>query len=110
VNVDQQIITNSMVSHDENYPLEKPQGTYRILIIGDSLRKPYKFRFEETFSKLLQKHLNRTGSGLCDTNHQYGKIGTRFFGRIIWFFACLDGSSNPKWLLWRLFMNECPRR
>lgn len=56
--VNQQIITNQFGFHDENYTLEKPPGTYRILVIGDSYMEALQVSIEETFSKQLQQYLN----------------------------------------------------
>jgi hypothetical protein len=57
--VDQEILTNAHGLHDEEYPLEKPAGTKRVLVIGDSYVEALQVGIPDTFSKQLQQRLTR---------------------------------------------------
>jgi lysophospholipase L1-like esterase len=50
--------TNSHGLRDQEIPLTKPGGTYRILVLGDSTVLGFAIPFEKTFSELLEKMLN----------------------------------------------------
>jgi len=54
--------TNSMGLGDYEFNIEKPEGTYRILALGDSyLWGQYGVESYDTFSKLLERRLNEYG-------------------------------------------------
>lgn len=42
------------------YAIEKPQGTYRVAVLGDSVTLGHGVEDEETFSAVLEKNLSRT--------------------------------------------------
>lgn len=50
--------TNSHGLRDQEIPLDKPAGTYRILVIGDSTVLGFSVSFEKTFPELLEAMLN----------------------------------------------------
>lgn len=50
--------TNSYGLRDQEIPLEKPAGTYRILVIGDSTVLGFAVPFEKTFTELLETMLD----------------------------------------------------
>ncbi len=50
---------NSLGLRDREYPLEKPNNTIRILILGDSFTEGFGVQSEETFTKQLEKKLNK---------------------------------------------------
>ena len=52
---------NSMGLRDQEYPLEKPPGHVRVLMLGNSLTFGWGVKIEDTPSKLLETMLNRNG-------------------------------------------------
>jgi lysophospholipase L1-like esterase len=59
--VDVQI--NSQGLRDYEYPLTKPPGTYRIMILGDSTTLGWGVRLEDTAAKILERQLNEDDAG-----------------------------------------------
>jgi lysophospholipase L1-like esterase len=54
--------SNSLGYRDREHPVEKPPGTYRIVVLGDSIAAGYRIaRGEETFPVLLEERLRRAG-------------------------------------------------
>lgn len=57
-----QVRTNSRgIRADREYPYEKPPGTCRIVIFGDSFFVGYEVNVEDSFASLLEKRLNESG-------------------------------------------------
>jgi hypothetical protein len=54
---------NSLGLRDYEYQENKPDGSYRILMLGDSFTEGYGVELDETFSKLLEKKLNTALDG-----------------------------------------------
>lgn len=73
--VDQIVITNRFGFHDKDYLLEKPAGTRRILVLGDSYMEALQVSIEETFSQLLQNALNKEVHGFSIQTINAGKSG-----------------------------------
>jgi hypothetical protein len=48
---------NSLGLRDYEFPAEKPAGTFRILMVGDSFTEGDGVEANETFSKVLERHL-----------------------------------------------------
>lgn len=61
---------NSNGLRDEEYQHEKPEGVYRILVIGDSLTFGWGVNAEDIFSEILEKKLNERN----DIHRKYKKI------------------------------------
>lgn len=53
----QEITINSAGMRDREHALAKPDGSFRILVLGDSFMEAYQVAFEETFSSLLEGSL-----------------------------------------------------
>lgn len=53
-----QVTTNSHGFRDTEYPIEKPAGTYRIMLLGDSLTFGWGVEAEARFGNLLEKKIN----------------------------------------------------
>lgn len=51
---------NSLGLRDYEYSFEKREGTYRILMLGDSFTEGYGVKLEKTFSKIFEKKLNNS--------------------------------------------------
>ncbi|MCX6998880.1 MAG: SGNH/GDSL hydrolase family protein [Candidatus Sumerlaeota bacterium] len=55
--VKQEVQINSQGLHDREIPYEKPENTFRILCIGDSIVEAFQVPFEAMFTKRLEKYL-----------------------------------------------------
>lgn len=54
---DQKVRFNSFGMRDREHPIEKPDGTFRVLLLGDSFMEALQVSFEESFPYLLEKRL-----------------------------------------------------
>lgn len=54
-----QIETNSQGWHDTEHSFDKPNGTYRILILGDSFVENFQVPLDKTFFKQLEKNTSK---------------------------------------------------
>jgi len=52
---------NSAGFRDDEYSLDKPEGTYRIVALGDSITFGMKFPIEDRFTERLEEHLRADG-------------------------------------------------
>ncbi len=52
---------NSKGLRDREYSYEKSEGTFRILVLGDSVTFGFGVEMERTYPKLLEKWLNESG-------------------------------------------------
>ncbi len=52
---------NSLGLRDREYPHAKPEGVFRILVLGDSFTWGYGISDDEIFTELLESDLNRAG-------------------------------------------------
>jgi lysophospholipase L1-like esterase len=52
-----EVETNSAGFRDREYPLEKPPGAYRILVLGDSLTLGWGVEAESRYSEILERRL-----------------------------------------------------
>ena len=50
---------NSLGYHDIEHTLQKPEDTFRVLILGDSFVEAIQVPLENTFHKIMEKELNR---------------------------------------------------
>lgn len=48
---------------DRDYPYEKPKDVTRILMVGDSLTFGFGVKAEDTFTKIIERELNKKGTG-----------------------------------------------
>ena len=55
--------TNSRGLRDREYELEKPAGTYRIAVVGDSFTMPSGVAVEDAYHSLLENRLNQREDG-----------------------------------------------
>ncbi len=53
---------NAMGYYDHDYPMAKPPGAFRIVVIGDSYVESIQVPLAKTFHKLLEAHLNSSSS------------------------------------------------
>ncbi len=71
------IAFNSMGFRDREHVLEKPSGTVRILLLGDSMLEAVQVPFEETFYYRLEQQLNALGD---DRRYELINLGVGDFG------------------------------
>jgi hypothetical protein len=58
---DGQVLINSQGLRDEERSVQKPGGTYRIAVFGDSMTEAVQVNLDQTFAQLLQKRLRDRG-------------------------------------------------
>jgi lysophospholipase L1-like esterase len=68
---------NSKGMRDFEYAYEKPPGTFRILVLGDSVTFGWGVPMEDTYPKMLEKELNARGGGV---HYQVLNAGTGNYG------------------------------
>jgi lysophospholipase L1-like esterase len=59
----QKIHINSLGMRDEEFPQQKPEGEFRVLLLGDSLTFGIDVEQNETFASLLRDSLKNRGAG-----------------------------------------------
>lgn len=69
------IKTNSRGLRDKEYPLEKPPGTYRVAVIGDSFTFGDGVNAEEVYHSILEERLNRLSDSLRFEFINFGLAG-----------------------------------
>ena len=52
-------LRNSLGFHDVEHTLQKPEGTFRIIFLGDSFTEAIQVPLEKTFHKIIEKELRR---------------------------------------------------
>ena len=67
---------NSHGFNDREYPYEKPDGTFRIIVLGDSFTEGFQVPLEDTFQEVLEGKLNQRG----DQNYEVISLGVSAFG------------------------------
>ena len=68
---------NSRGFRDTDHSLQKPLGTKRIVVVGDSFCEALQVNLEETFFRLLESKLNQAGKGEWESiNLGVGDFGT----------------------------------
>lgn len=50
--------TNSCGMRDREHALEKPAGSFRVLVLGDSFMEALQVRYEQSFPRILESNLN----------------------------------------------------
>lgn len=73
------IAINSLGFRNDEYPVEKPPGHTRIVLLGDSFVYGHGVRHHETFYKRLERKLNADG----DDRHEVWNIAAPSWGTLI---------------------------
>lgn len=99
-----EVKTNSYGERDLEYSPRKPEGVYRIAVIGDSVAFGYGIPQEKTFAKVLERELNQNNKG---------KYEVLLFGRPGYsisnvYFAYMDKvkSFNPDIIIYAMVLND----
>jgi lysophospholipase L1-like esterase len=71
-----EIRTNSFGLRDREYTIDKPQGTERIVVLGDSFTLGWGVPLEDVFSKRLERLLNQDGARYQVINMGIGNYNT----------------------------------
>jgi lysophospholipase L1-like esterase len=93
--------TNAQGLRHRDIPLEKPPGTYRILVVGDSMTEGVGVEGDETFSAVLERRFAR--AGLEFINGGLGGTGVFEYGRL---FLSLGLDYQIDALLVAVFSND----
>jgi hypothetical protein len=76
-----ELATNDQGLRYRNIPLEKPKGTYRVLVVGDSMTEGLGVAQDETFSAHLERRFSRA-EPVEFINGGLGGTGVFEFGRL----------------------------
>lgn len=79
--------TNSQGLRDEEYSLEKPEGTFRIAFVGDSYTMRSGVEIEDVYHSVLETSLNRDASGV---RYECINFGVGSFGLLDYFGTIKD--------------------
>jgi hypothetical protein len=69
---------NSRGLRDKEYPYRKKEGTFRILVLGDSFTEGFQVPLEDTFCKILEYRLNETRMQFEVINAGFAGVGTDY--------------------------------
>jgi hypothetical protein len=102
-------IINSAGLPDVEHTYEKPDGVFRILIIGDSFVESYQVNLEKSFPRLLEARLNENRSAQ-DPRFEVIKAGYRAWGTDQeWlYFKCEGYKYEPDLVLLGFTINDVP--
>ncbi|OGG33896.1 hypothetical protein A3I80_00015 [Candidatus Gottesmanbacteria bacterium RIFCSPLOWO2_02_FULL_40_10] len=82
--------TNSQGTRGQDFTVEKPPGTFRILFLGDSMTFGWGVEDNQTYPALVEKYLN---AALLKTSSVYNKVETINAG-------FTDGQTLDSYYLW----------
>jgi lysophospholipase L1-like esterase len=96
---------NSQGLRDREYTLEKPPGTYRILMLGDSTTFGWGVRAEDTAAKILERELNAAGS---DTRFEVINAGVGNYGTVqeVTYYRTRGRAFHPDVVVLVYFIND----
>lgn len=69
---------NSKGLRDKEYPYEKEDGVFRILVLGDSFTEAFQVPLRDTFCKVLEHKLNRGNGNFEVINGGLAGVGTDY--------------------------------
>ena len=70
------VVYNSEGWRDVSHPINKPDGVFRILVLGDSFMEAYSVNLEESFPRLLEEFSRDSGRNIEVINMGVGGYGT----------------------------------
>lgn len=100
------VYINQYGFRDNEYRIEKPRGTYRILLLGDSLTLGWGVPQSERFSELLERMLNfrvPQGRKVQIINTGVGNYNT---AQEVAFFAARGRAWKPDMVIMNFFIND----
>lgn len=89
---------------DRDFPYEKPEGTYRILVLGDSFTEGLQVESEETFPKQLECLLNEQ----TETPVEVINAGVSHYGtdRVLLFLENEGLKYHPDLIIYAFYAND----
>ncbi|MFH1655711.1 MAG: hypothetical protein ABH954_03780 [Candidatus Omnitrophota bacterium] len=115
-----EVIVNSDGFRDKEYPLEKPEGTFRIVVIGDSVTFAKGFKSEETLPKILEAKLNTScpekkfevlnmgteGYNSIQELEMLKTKGLKYNPDLVFIYYCLNDPDYPEYYFEKNFFNR----
>ena len=97
---------NSKGLRGPEYPYEKPEGEYRILVLGDSFCEGYTVEYQDLFSEIMKRKLNDA----CKTRIEVINAGTGGYGtdQELLFFQTEGKKYEPDLIIVLYFANDAP--
>jgi lysophospholipase L1-like esterase len=101
-----QVSTNSHGLRDREYPLEKPAGVYRIVMLGDSTTLGWGVPVEQTVAKILETRLN----GLAVPGRRFevlnAGVGNYDTVQEVAHYLTYDRAYHPDMVILQYFIND----
>lgn len=102
-----QVTTNSHGLRDREYSESKPEGTYRIVMLGDSTTFGWGVPFDETIPKILERELNRSGiPGYKNCEVLNAGVGNYDTVQEVAHYQTLDSVFHPDLVILDYFIND----
>ena len=97
---------NSKGLRGPEYPYEKPEGEYRIMVLGDSFCEGYTVEYQDLFSEIMKQKLNDA----CKTRIEVINAGTGGYGtdQELLFFQTEGKKYEPDLVIVLYFANDAP--
>ena len=103
------VAINSKGIRDYEYDYEKPEGTFRILVIGDSFTQGWGVELEQAYSKRLEEMLNEgAGGSNSGTRFEVINAGVPAYGTCEeWVYLAKEGVKyNPDLVILGYYLND----
>lgn len=98
------VAINAKGLRDRDFPYEKPEGTYRILVLGDSFTEGLQVDIEKTFPKQLETLLNEQAASPVEViNAGVSRYGT---DRALLFLEEEGLKYHPDLIIYALYPND----
>jgi lysophospholipase L1-like esterase len=87
---------------DYEYSIDKPEGVFRIVVLGDSIAMGTGVNFEDSFSEVLETNLNESGS------YEVINLGVTGYGTVDEYFVLRDQAMkyDPDLILHTYVLND----
>lgn len=72
------VMINSKGLRDREYSYAKPEGTFRILVLGDSFTEGFQVPWDKTFAKVLEQRFRQEELSVEVLNCGFGGVGTDY--------------------------------
>jgi len=114
------VTINSDGFRGKEYPTQKPEGTYRIVVIGDSVTFAKGFKLEETLPKILEARLNAScpikkfevlnmgteGYNSIQELEMLKTKGLKYNPDLVIIYYCLNDPDYPEYYFQKNFINR----
>ena len=106
---------NSQGLRDDEFPIAKDEGAFRILVLGDSMTLGWGAKFEETYSKVLERMLNENRPVASFERYEVINAGVGNYNTVqeVAYFKARGAQYHPDMVLLGFYLNdaeEIPRR